>query len=109
MGRSGHSLLTSSVRCSRLGEGMDMAFRTDRSRTPRIRLQLLGQVTASQDHEPIHLGPPLQRAVLCVLALRLGTPVSKQQLIDYVWGGRPPKTASQGVYTYISGLRRALE
>jgi len=44
-----------------------------------------------------------------VLALRLGTPVSKQQLIDYVWGGRPPKTASQGVYTYISGLRRALE
>ncbi|GIH59734.1 regulatory protein AfsR [Microbispora siamensis] len=35
--------------------------------------------------------------------------VPKDDLINGLWGDRPPNTAEQSVYTYIAGLRRVLE
>ncbi len=57
----------------------------------------------------LDLGPPRQLAVLAVLASRAGQVVTMGQLIDSLWGDDSPRTAEQSVYTYISGLRRALE
>ncbi|TCO52868.1 DNA-binding SARP family transcriptional activator [Actinocrispum wychmicini] len=54
------------------------------------------------------LGPARQRAVFAVLATRAGQTVSRAELVEAVWGGSAPASADGNVYTYISGLRRAL-
>ncbi|MGW5259919.1 BTAD domain-containing putative transcriptional regulator [Microbispora sp. NPDC004025] len=73
------------------------------------RLRMLGPLAAWRDGRGVDLGPPLQRAALCVLAAQIGQVVTKEALIGGLWGERPPNTAEQGVYTYVAGLRRALE
>ncbi|MEW9527800.1 BTAD domain-containing putative transcriptional regulator [Microbispora sp. NPDC049125] len=74
-----------------------------------VRLRLLGPVAAWRKGREIDLGPPLQRAALCLLAAEPGQVVSKEQLIGGLWGGGAPDTAGQSIYTYVGGLRRALE
>nr|SBO94340.1 transcriptional regulator, SARP family [Nonomuraea gerenzanensis] len=44
-----------------------------------------------------------------MLATRSGRVVTLAQLIEGLWGDSPPPSAAQSVYTYIAGLRRALE
>ncbi|MEN3535785.1 BTAD domain-containing putative transcriptional regulator [Microbispora sp. ZYX-F-249] len=73
------------------------------------RLRMLGPLAAWRDGRSVDLGPPLQRAALCVLAAQTGQVVTKEALIGGLWGERPPNTAEQSVYTYIAGLRRILE
>lgn len=69
-----------------------------------MKVRLLGPVTADVD-----LGPPKQQAVLAMLALRLNRPVSRDEIIDGVWGESVPPTAANLVATYIARLRRLLE
>ncbi|MEU8379321.1 BTAD domain-containing putative transcriptional regulator [Streptosporangium sp. NPDC048865] len=66
-------------------------------------------MTGSQDGTDLDLGPPRQKAIMAVLALPPGRVVPPSQLIDALWGDGPPLTAAQSVYTYVAGLRRALE
>ncbi|WP_326618761.1 winged helix-turn-helix domain-containing protein [Streptomyces decoyicus] len=57
----------------------------------------------------VALGPPKQRAVLGLLASRAGDVVGVDNVVDAVWGSVAPQTASNGVHTYVAGLRRALD
>lgn len=84
---------------------------SDRSGEGRagLRLRVLGPVTGWLEDREVNLGPPLQRAALCVLAAQPGLVVPKDRLIGALWGGGAPKTAEQSVYTYVAGLRRLLE
>ncbi|NUT46006.1 MAG: AfsR/SARP family transcriptional regulator, partial [Saccharothrix sp.] len=75
----------------------------------RFRVELLGVVRAWRDGVEVDLGTARQRAVFALLALRAGQTASRDELIDGVWGDAPPATAGAGLYTYVSGLRRALE
>jgi predicted ATPase/DNA-binding SARP family transcriptional activator len=52
--------------------------------------------------------PPLQRAVLGLLALRPGSPVGMDEIIDGLWGDAPPESARNIVQVYISSLRKLL-
>jgi DNA-binding SARP family transcriptional activator len=47
--------------------------------------------------------------VLAVLALQAGRPVSRQQVINAVWGETPPRNAVNLVQRHVSGLRHVLE
>ncbi len=49
-----------------------------------------------------------QRAVLAVLALRAGEPVTPDRLVEDVWGETPPRTARHALENYVSELRRTL-
>lgn len=73
-----------------------------------LRVEGLGPLSAFVDGDEIELGPPKQRAVFAVLALCAGVTVSREQLIDWVWGESAPATAAGSLHTYLSGLRRAL-
>ncbi|MFF3439657.1 BTAD domain-containing putative transcriptional regulator [Streptosporangium sp. NPDC002721] len=75
----------------------------------RLGIDILGTVTGRRGSRRFDLGEPRRQAVLCVLAINAGQVVTKEKLIDGVWGERPPKTAEQSVYTYVSGLRRTLD
>ncbi|MFG1859768.1 AfsR/SARP family transcriptional regulator [Microbispora bryophytorum] len=66
-------------------------------------------MTAWLTDRQVNPGPPLQRAALWVLAAQAGHLVTKDRLIDALWGAAAPKTAEQSLYTYVAGLRRLLE
>ena len=74
-----------------------------------LRVGVLGPVTVWRDGREHAAGQPRQLAVLGVLATRANRVVSRGELIDAVWGDKPPASAEGGIYTYVSGLRRVLE
>lgn len=67
----------------------------------------MGPLSVDADSGPVELGPPKQRMVLAILLLRANEVVSSEQIVDLVWGDRPPKTAEHSVQIYISELRKA--
>ncbi|UUV30974.1 winged helix-turn-helix domain-containing protein [Amycolatopsis roodepoortensis] len=74
-----------------------------------LTVRLLGGSPARHGEGEIALGPAQRQAVFATLALRAGQFVSRKEIIDAVWGERPPDSATGIVYTYVSALRRALE
>ncbi|WP_410586404.1 BTAD domain-containing putative transcriptional regulator [Amycolatopsis sp. lyj-23] len=75
---------------------------------PVVQVDLLGEVRVRVAGGELAVGPPRQRAVLAVLALRAGATVSRSELIDGVWGESAPASVEGSVHTYIHGLRRVL-
>ncbi len=55
------------------------------------------------------LGGCKTRLILEILLLQLGTPVSKDRLIELLWGGHAPDGAVATVESYVSGLRRTIQ
>lgn len=49
-----------------------------------------------------------QRILLAALLLDPNRSVSVQQLVELLWDGRPPASATKNLYTYIADLRRRL-
>ncbi|MGW3011130.1 BTAD domain-containing putative transcriptional regulator [Streptomyces sp. NPDC001219] len=74
-----------------------------------LRFQVLGPVRAWRGDRPLQLGPPQQRAVLAMLLLHAGRPVSVPQLVDALWDEEPPPRAVGTLRTYVSRLRVLLE
>ncbi len=54
------------------------------------------------------LGAPKQRAMLASLLLARGHVVSRERLVDALWGDDPPASAAAALQVYVHGLRRAL-
>jgi WD40 repeat protein/DNA-binding SARP family transcriptional activator len=73
-----------------------------------LEIRVLGRVDALVDGQALPLGGSKQRAVLAMLALRANRTVSADELIDALWGDRPPASAAKNVQYYVSRLRKAL-
>ncbi|MER7169957.1 AfsR/SARP family transcriptional regulator [Streptomyces mesophilus] len=73
-----------------------------------MEFRLLGAVQAWTDAGPVELGPARQQTVLAALLVHANSPVSVEQLVDRVWGERPPSRATHTLYSYVSRLRRLL-
>jgi DNA-binding SARP family transcriptional activator len=74
-----------------------------------LRFEVLGPVRAWNNDTELDLGSPQQRAVLAILLLSQGRQVSRDILVDAIWGAEPPRSAVGTVRTYISRLRRCLD
>src|SRR5919107_4081268 len=74
-----------------------------------MHLRLLGPVEARLDGRMLPLGPPKQRAVLAMLALKPGHFVSVDELAEGLWGEDLPASAGKMLQLYVSHLRRALD
>ncbi|MGW6906006.1 AfsR/SARP family transcriptional regulator [Streptomyces sp. NPDC054940] len=57
----------------------------------------------------MELGPVREQALLAALLLRPGRTVSRQQLLDGVWGADPPGTGDKVIPVYVHRLRRRLD
>ncbi|MFE9404634.1 BTAD domain-containing putative transcriptional regulator [Streptomyces sp. NPDC006530] len=77
--------------------------------TGGLRFRMLGPVEGDFDGRALPLGPPQQRALLAVLLLREGRPVSMPELLDAIWGERLPPRGVGTLRTYVSRLRTLLE
>src|SRR3954468_12903400 len=70
--------------------------------------RLLGPLEAGAAAAPLRLGGRKPRALLACLLLDANHTVSIEQLIDELWGERPPDTATKMVQIYVSQLRKVL-
>src|SRR3989442_8854319 len=75
---------------------------------PRLEFSLLGPLAANCDGNPIALGGQKRRALLAVLLLEPNAVVSRDRLIDALWGEDPPETARNTLQVYVSQLRKLL-
>ncbi|MEW1722598.1 BTAD domain-containing putative transcriptional regulator [Streptomyces sp. NPDC093109] len=73
-----------------------------------LRFSVLGPVRAWRGAETLASGSPQQRALLAALLLRDGRTATAPELIDALWGDRPPSQALAAVRTYASRLRKVL-
>jgi predicted ATPase/DNA-binding SARP family transcriptional activator len=74
-----------------------------------VKLGLLGPLAVSiDDCSEIAVSARKQRAVLELLALRVGAVVQPSEIIDALWGEEPPDSAINIVKTYVYALRRRL-
>jgi DNA-binding SARP family transcriptional activator/tetratricopeptide (TPR) repeat protein len=74
-----------------------------------LLVAVLGPVRAWRATREVDVRPRRQQAVLAMLALRANRVVSRDELVDGIWGTHPPASAANGVHTYVSALRQALE
>ena len=74
-----------------------------------VQIRLFGGVAAATDDgEPVDVGPAKCRAVLAVLALSPGSVVPVSRIVALVWGERPPRTADKTLQSYVTRLRQRL-
>src|SRR6266536_4743204 len=74
-----------------------------------LRIRLLGPVHAVRDGAELALGSAHPKAVFAALATNANRCLSREDLVNAVWGDDPPPSATGNIYTYVSTLRRVLE
>ncbi len=73
-----------------------------------MELLLLGPVELRVEDRVVPLGGTKQRALAAMLALHVNEVVSRERLVDGLWGDSPPPSAIHTVESYVSRLRRIL-
>src|SRR4051794_23104427 len=73
-----------------------------------MEYRVLGPLEALGSEGPLPLGGAKQRALLALLLLNANHVVSRERLIDELWGEDPPETAVTSVQVYVSRLRKLL-
>ena len=74
-----------------------------------MQFRLLGPVEVVDEGRPLVLGSAKQRALLAILLLHANEVVSRDRLIDELWGEQPPASAPHSLEVYVSRLRKALQ
>jgi DNA-binding SARP family transcriptional activator len=70
--------------------------------------RILGPLEVWDRGRPLEVRRPKHRALLVALLLRAGAAVSVDQLLDDLWGERPPPTAKGSLQNAVSALRKLL-
>jgi DNA-binding SARP family transcriptional activator len=73
-----------------------------------MEFRILGPLEVVESGRSLPLGGARQRAVLALLVTRPNEVVSRDRLIDVLWGSQPPPAAANTVQYYISQLRKLL-
>ncbi|HEY0498095.1 MAG TPA: BTAD domain-containing putative transcriptional regulator [Kutzneria sp.] len=71
-----------------------------------IGIRLLGGVDATVDGRDTDIGHTRQQHVFAALAIDVNTVVGVDELVDRVWGERPPQRATGTLQSYLTRLRR---
>ena len=74
-----------------------------------LLVRLLGPVRAWRGDQELALGASRRRAVLGLLAIRANRVVSRDELVDGIWGEDPPASSVNALHGYVAGLRTVLE
>ncbi|MEN8151736.1 MAG: helix-turn-helix domain-containing protein, partial [Planctomycetota bacterium] len=74
-----------------------------------LHLSLLGSLSISRNGEEIDLTGPKRRALLILLALHAGTPVSRERIVDALWPERRTGREESTLQVHISHLRDEIE
>ena len=72
-----------------------------------MQVRLFGELEAVADGVPVPVRGAKQRALLALLALQRGRPVSADRLIDVLWGDGQAANPANALQAHIGQLRRA--
>src|SRR6266542_4220315 len=70
--------------------------------------RILGSLEVYDNERPLSLGGHQQRALLALLLLRANQVVPVDEIVEDLWGARPPPSATKSVQTLVSKLRKLL-
>ena len=70
---------------------------------------MLGPLVLERDGQAVPLPSGRQRSLLALLLLGGGVPLSRDRLIDELWGERPPASAVSALHVHLSKLRALLD
>ena len=73
-----------------------------------MRFGVLGPLAFERDGDIVRLPSGRQRSLLALLLLSGGAPLSRDRLIDELWGERPPASAVSALHVHLSKLRGLL-
>ena len=73
-----------------------------------MKFRILGPLEVSEEGRILRLGGSKQRGLLASLLLHPNEIVSRDRLIDELWGASPPDTAPTALQVHVSQLRKAL-
>jgi DNA-binding SARP family transcriptional activator len=72
------------------------------------RFTLLNSLSLTVGGSPVALGGHRQRSVLLLLLLAQRQAVGTERIVDAVWGGTPPPSATASLHVYVARLRKLL-
>src|SRR5262245_32942859 len=73
-----------------------------------MEFRILGPLEVVDQGANAKLGGSKQRSLLAFLLLNANRAISRDRLIDELWGDRPPDTAATAIQVHVSQLRKAL-
>src|SRR5262245_55689973 len=73
-----------------------------------MEYRILGPLEVREGERSLPLAGAKQRALLALLLVNANRVVSRDRLIEELWGERPPSTAVQSLQVYVSRLRKLL-
>ena len=73
-----------------------------------LEFHILGPLEVVRGEQGLPVGSPKQRALLGILLLHANEPISRERLIEELWGAAAPKTVNAVLNVYLSKLRRLL-
>jgi predicted ATPase/DNA-binding SARP family transcriptional activator len=73
-----------------------------------VEFRLLGRLEVEADGIDLTPARPKRRALLALLLLHAGEVVATDDLVEALWGERPPETAHTALHGHISALRKRL-
>ena len=73
-----------------------------------MEFRILGPLEVEEEGRVLKLGGAKQRGLLALLLLHANEAVSRDRLIDELWGDQPPETAATAIQVHVSQLRKAL-
>jgi WD40 repeat protein/DNA-binding SARP family transcriptional activator len=73
-----------------------------------VQFRILGPLAAHRDGESLALGGERQRALLALLLVHAGEPISTERLIDELFGRAESGSPANAIHVAVSRLRRAL-
>ncbi len=72
------------------------------------RFGVLGALVFERDGQAVPVPSGRQRSLLALLLLARGVPLTRDRLIDELWGERPPPSAVSALHVHLSKLRALL-
>jgi DNA-binding SARP family transcriptional activator len=73
-----------------------------------MEFRILGSLEVVEQGRGVKLGGTKQRSLLAFLLLNPNQAMSRDRLIDELWGDQPPDTAATAIQVHVSQLRKAL-
>src|SRR2546421_4744663 len=74
-----------------------------------MEFRVLGPLEIVSHEGPVRLDARKRRELLAILLLYANEPLSPDRLVDELWGGAAPETATNTLQVHVSRLRKLLE